>query len=58
MPAWVALGYLPPQLAPYESGAARALADRASPLEQALSEGEARAVEHWGDIMNTLMIWP
>jgi hypothetical protein len=58
MPAWVALGFLPSQLARYENGATRALANRAGPLEQELSEGEARAVEHWGDIMDTLMIWP
>ncbi len=58
MPAWVALGLLPSQLARYESGATKALANRASPLEQELSEGEARAVEHWGDIMDTLMLWP
>lgn len=58
MPAWVALGFLPPQLARYESGAAKALAGRAGPFEQELSEGEARAVEHWGDIMDTLMLWP
>jgi len=58
MPAWVALGYLPAQLARYESGAARALAGRAGPLETALTEGEARAVEHWGEIMDTLNLWP
>jgi hypothetical protein len=58
IPAWVALGYLPPQLARYESGAARALAKRAAPLEQELSEGEARGVEHWGWIMDTLNLWP
>jgi hypothetical protein len=58
MPAWVALGFLPPQLARYESATAKALANRAAPLEQELSEGEARAVEHWGDIMDTLKLWP
>jgi hypothetical protein len=58
MPAWVALGYLPPQLARYESSAARALAGRSAPLEEQLTEGEARAVEHWGAIMNTLVLWP
>jgi hypothetical protein len=58
MPAWVALGFLPPQLARYESATAKALAKRAAPLEQELSEGEARAVEHWGDIMDTLKLWP
>jgi hypothetical protein len=58
MPAWVALGYLPAQLAPYESAAARSLARRSLPLEEALTEGEARAVEHWGAIMDTLELWP
>jgi hypothetical protein len=28
------------------------------PLEQTLTEGEARAVEHWGAIMDTLELWP
>ncbi|HEV3033452.1 MAG TPA: hypothetical protein VGX72_01560 [Solirubrobacteraceae bacterium] len=58
MPAWVALGYLPAPLARYESSAARALARSSAPLEGALSEGEARAVEHWGAIMDTLELWP
>ncbi|HTU78469.1 MAG TPA: hypothetical protein VMF09_06895 [Solirubrobacteraceae bacterium] len=58
MPAWVALGYQPAQLRGYESGSARALAGRSLPLEEQLSEGEARAVEHWGEIMNALMLWP
>ncbi len=58
MPAWVALGYLPAQLASYESSSARSLARRSAPLEEALTEGEARAVEHWGAIMDTLELWP
>jgi hypothetical protein len=58
MPAWVALGYVPAQLARYESAQARALARRADALEQDLTEGEARAVEHWGDIMNALVLNP
>jgi hypothetical protein len=58
MPAWVGLGYVPAQLARYESAQARALARRADALEEALSEGEARAVEHWGDIMNALVLNP
>jgi hypothetical protein len=58
MPAWVGLGYLPAQLARYESSATRALARRANRLEAQLSEGEARAVEHWGDIMNALVLNP
>jgi hypothetical protein len=58
LPAWVALGYLPSQLSGFESSGARALAGRAKPLEQQLTEGEARAVEHSGQIMNALTIWP
>jgi hypothetical protein len=58
MPAWVAVGRLPPQLSVYESGSVKALAGRSAPLEQQLNEGEARAVEHWGDIMDTLELWP
>lgn len=58
MPAWVGLGLLPSQLAHYESGGAKALARRSAALEQELAEGEARAVEHWGKIMNTLALWP
>jgi hypothetical protein len=58
MPAWVSAGFLPPQLASYESGATRALAHRCEAMEQEVAEAEARAVEHWGDIMNTLNLWP
>jgi hypothetical protein len=58
MPAWVAIGLLPPQLARYESAADKTLVAHATPLEEQLNEGEARAVEHWGDIMNTLQLWP
>ena len=43
---------------PYESASARSLARRSAPLEQTLTEGEARAVEHWGAIMDTLELWP
>jgi hypothetical protein len=57
-PAWVAAGYLPAQLSRYESAAARALASRSVPLEQKVGEAEARAVEHWGEIMDTLVLWP
>jgi hypothetical protein len=58
MPAWVALGYVPPQLRPYESAATKPLVGRANYLEEQLTEGEARAVEHWGDIMNELVLNP
>jgi hypothetical protein len=58
MPAWVALGYLPASLARFESSAVKSLAQRCHPLENALTEGEARAVAHYGAIMNALVIWP
>jgi hypothetical protein len=58
MPAWVAVGLLPPQLAHYESASDKTLVAHATPLEQQLTEGEARAVEHWGEIMDTLQLWP
>ncbi len=57
-PAWVAAGYLPGQLGRYETAAARALASRSAPLEEQIGEAEARAVEHWGAIMDTLELWP
>jgi hypothetical protein len=58
MPAWVALGYLPKQLGAFESSADRAVARRCEPLEELLTEGEARAVAHYGEIMDTLDISP
>jgi hypothetical protein len=58
MPAWVALGLLPAQLTRYESSAGKSLAHRCEPLESLLTEGEARAVAHYGGIMNTLDISP
>jgi len=58
IPAWVALGYLPPQLKSLESAGARSLARRSQPLEEQLTEGEARAAAHYGEIMNALDIWP
>jgi hypothetical protein len=58
MPAWVGIGELPEGLAHYENATERALAHRTAPLELELAEGEARAVEHWGEIMDTLKLWP
>jgi hypothetical protein len=58
MPAWVGAGLLPAQLSQYETPATRALAARTKPLEQDVAEAEARAVEHWGEIMNALSLWP
>lgn len=58
MPAWVAVGELPPGLSASESGEARSLAGRARGYEAQLSELEAHAVEIWGEGMNTLELWP
>jgi hypothetical protein len=58
MPSWVGAGFLPPQLRRYESAATAALARRCEPLEAEISEAEARAVAHYGAIMNTLEVWP
>jgi hypothetical protein len=58
MPAWVGAGFLPAQLKRFESTATRALAGRCERLEEQISEAEARAVERWGHIMDTLAIWP
>jgi hypothetical protein len=58
MPAWVAVGYLPAGLSRYESASAKSLAHRGEPLEEQLTEGEARAVAHYGEIMNALEIEP
>ncbi len=54
----MALGYLPAQLARYEGSAAKPLVHRAEQLEAQLTEFEARQVEHWGDIMNALVLNP
>jgi hypothetical protein len=58
IPAWVGAGYLPAQLSGYENAATRALASRSVAMEEEVSEAEARAVAHWGEIMNTLELWP
>jgi hypothetical protein len=58
MAAWVGAGLQPPQLRRYESPATRALAEKSASLEQQIAEAEARAVEHWGEIMDTLDLWP
>jgi len=57
-PSWVGAGYMPAQLARYESSATRALARRCNGLEEQLTELEAREVEHYNEIMNALAIWP
>jgi hypothetical protein len=58
MPAWVALGELPHALKTYENASEAAVVARANRIEGELTEGEARAVESWGKIMNELEIQP
>jgi len=58
MPSWVALGELPRSLGQYESAEGRGLARRSAQRESELSEFEAREVETWGHIMNTLILFP
>lgn len=58
MPAWVALGYVPPRMSAYESSSTRTLASKAARIETLLTEGEARAVPHWGEIMGVLELNP
>jgi hypothetical protein len=58
MPAWVKLGEVPPAMGAYENGEERGIVSRSSVLEGELVEGEARAVESWGKIMNELELEP
>ena len=58
MSAWVAPGYLPAALSPYETGEGRTLAHRTAQLEQQWTEFEAYEVETWGKIMNALVLQP
>ena len=55
----VAIGELPaPLLAPFELPGERTILRRISQLEARLAEGEARAVEPWGQIMEALELNP
>lgn len=58
MSVWVAPGYLPAALSPYETAEDRTLAHRTAQLEEQWTEFEAYEVETWGKIMNALMLWP
>ncbi|HEY4451354.1 MAG TPA: hypothetical protein VGN13_07140 [Solirubrobacteraceae bacterium] len=51
-------GEQPARLRALEQPATRALARRAARLEQGIADFEARAVEDWGDIMDTIGLWP
>jgi hypothetical protein len=58
MSVWVAPGFLPAALSPYENAEERALAHRTAKLEQQWTEFEAFEVETWGNIMNALVLQP
>ncbi len=58
MPAWVALGELPAALKQYERPEEKSMLTRSHDLEFELIDGEARAVESWGKIMNELELEP
>jgi hypothetical protein len=58
VPAWVGAGELPAALARYESPGDRALARTTAKLEERWSEFEAREVESWGAIMDSLELNP
>ncbi len=58
MSSWVALGEQPSSLSRFEGGELRSLARLAEQREEQLTDFEARAVETWGEIMNTLQLSP
>jgi hypothetical protein len=58
VPAWVAIGEVPPQLFRYASGDARSTLRRASGLEAKLADFEAHAVQTYANIMNALGVSP
>jgi hypothetical protein len=58
VPAWVALGELPGQLASYERPDERGTLQRSRQAEETLSNFEAEAVETYTTLMNTLAVNP
>jgi hypothetical protein len=58
MSVWIAPGELPAALARYETAEERPLLRRTNQLEAKFTEMEARAVETWGEIMDTLVLLP
>ncbi|MBA3807495.1 MAG: hypothetical protein H0X28_03735 [Solirubrobacterales bacterium] len=58
MPAWVGIGLHPAGLTRFAGAQQRSLLKRSDGLVVQLADGEARAVERWGDIMNELGISP
>jgi hypothetical protein len=58
MPNWVALGETPSLLKRYAGRDERTLLKRTHSLELRITDFEARAVETWGKIMETLVLYP
>jgi hypothetical protein len=58
VPAWVALGELPPGLAPYERPEERSLLNRTVQLEEQVANFEAAAVETYAEVMNAIGVSP
>jgi hypothetical protein len=58
MPAWVGAGELPDALKAIASAEDRALVRRTVQLEARWAEFEAREVESWGAIMDTMVLQP
>lgn len=56
--SWVSPGFLPSGLKPYESGSERTLARATEKQESDVVELEAREVETWGKIMDSLELLP
>jgi hypothetical protein len=55
---WVRAGNQPSQLTAGEGQSERALAHRAEEAEWHITDFESEAVETWGKIMDTLVLWP
>jgi hypothetical protein len=58
MPAWVGAGELPDSLKPYEPASDRSLVRATVRLEERWEDFEAREVESWGAIMDTMVLQP
>ena len=56
--SWVSPGFLPPSLKPYEGASVRSLVHVTEKQESDIVELEAREVETWGKIMDTLELLP
>ena len=56
--SWVSPGFLPPALRPYEGASVRSLVRSTEKQESDIVELEAREVETWGKIMDSLELLP